>query len=167
MDIVAYTAVDDCGHALDHMIVEGQLHGAVAQGLGQALMEKVVYDDGSGQLVTGSFMDYAMPRADDMPPIRDALLRRAGDHQPARRQRRRRSRHHGGDRRGDERGRRRHSRRRRRASRHAGDRRAAVGSLPARAGLRHRRAGKRNSPAADRLHPIWSPELPKFAAAAL
>jgi carbon-monoxide dehydrogenase large subunit len=73
MDIIAYTAVDDCGNVLDGMIVEGQLHGAVAQGLGQALMERVVYDDG-GQLVTGSFMDYAMPRAADMPPIRDALL---------------------------------------------------------------------------------------------
>ena len=72
MEIVAYTAVDDCGNVLDGMIVEGQLHGAVAQGLGQALMEQVIYDDG-GQLVTGSFMDYAMPRADDMPPIRDEL----------------------------------------------------------------------------------------------
>jgi carbon-monoxide dehydrogenase large subunit len=74
MDIVAYTAVDDCGNVLDPMIVEGQLHGALAQGLGQALMERVVYDEGNGQLVTGSFMDYAMPRADDMPPIRDALV---------------------------------------------------------------------------------------------
>jgi aerobic carbon-monoxide dehydrogenase large subunit len=74
MDIVAYTAVDDCGNVLDLMIVEGQLHGALAQGLGQALMERVVYDEGNGQLVTGSFMDYAMPRADDMPPIRDALV---------------------------------------------------------------------------------------------
>jgi carbon-monoxide dehydrogenase large subunit len=74
MDIVAYTAVDDCGNTLDAMIVEGQLHGALAQGLGQALMEQVFYDEGSGQLVTGSFMDYAMPRAADMPPeIRDAL----------------------------------------------------------------------------------------------
>jgi len=72
MEIVAYTAVDDCGNVLDGMIVEGQLHGAVAQGLGQALMERIVYDDG-GQLLTGSFMDYAMPRADDMPPIRDEL----------------------------------------------------------------------------------------------
>jgi carbon-monoxide dehydrogenase large subunit len=74
MDIVAYTAVDDCGNTLDAMIVEGQLHGSLAQGLGQALMEQVFYDDGSGQLVTGSFLDYAMPRAADMPPdIRDAL----------------------------------------------------------------------------------------------
>ena len=66
MEIVAYTAVDDCGNALDAMIVEGQLHGALAQGLGQALMEQVFYDE-SGQLVTGSFQDYAMPRAADMP----------------------------------------------------------------------------------------------------
>jgi aerobic carbon-monoxide dehydrogenase large subunit len=73
MDIVAYTAVDDCGNTLDAMIVEGQLHGALAQGLGQALMEEVFYDE-TGQLVSGSFQDYAMPRATDMPPaIRDAL----------------------------------------------------------------------------------------------
>ncbi len=73
MDIVAYTAVDDCGNTLDAMIVEGQLHGALAQGLGQALMEQVFYDE-SGQLITGSFQDYALPRAADMPPdIRDAL----------------------------------------------------------------------------------------------
>ncbi len=74
MDVVAYTAVDDCGNVLNAMIVEGQLHGALAQGLGQALMEQIFYDD-NGQLVTGSFQDYAMPRAADMPPdIRDALL---------------------------------------------------------------------------------------------
>jgi carbon-monoxide dehydrogenase large subunit len=73
MNIVAYTAVDDCGNALDAMIVEGQLHGSLAQGLGQALMEQIFYDD-SGQLMTGSFQDYAMPRAADMPAeIRDAL----------------------------------------------------------------------------------------------
>jgi aerobic carbon-monoxide dehydrogenase large subunit len=73
MTIATYTAVDDCGKALDHMIVEGQLHGSVAAGLGQALMENTVYDSGNGQLVTGSFMDYAMPRAEDMPPLRDAM----------------------------------------------------------------------------------------------
>jgi aerobic carbon-monoxide dehydrogenase large subunit len=73
MQIVAYTAVDDCGNTLDAMIVEGQLHGALAQGLGQALMEEIFYDD-TGQLVTGSFQDYAMPRAADMPSdIREAL----------------------------------------------------------------------------------------------
>jgi carbon-monoxide dehydrogenase large subunit len=73
MAVVRYAAVDDCGNALDAMIVEGQLHGSVAAGLGQALMENTVYDNGSGQLVTGSFMDYAMPRAEDMPPMRDAM----------------------------------------------------------------------------------------------
>jgi carbon-monoxide dehydrogenase large subunit len=72
LTIAAYTAVDDCGRALDLQIVEGQLHGSVAAGLGQALMERAVYDRGSGQLVTGSFMDYAMPRAEDMPPLREA-----------------------------------------------------------------------------------------------
>ncbi len=73
MAVVAYTAVDDCGHPLDPMIVEGQFHGAVVAGLGQALMERTVYDVDSGQLVTGSYMDYAMPRADDVPRLRDAL----------------------------------------------------------------------------------------------
>ncbi len=73
MTVAAYTAVDDCGKALDPMIVEGQSHGAVVAGLGQALMERTVYDSDSGQLVTGSFMDYALPRADDVPHLRDAL----------------------------------------------------------------------------------------------
>jgi carbon-monoxide dehydrogenase large subunit len=71
--VVSYAAVDDCGNVLDHMIVEGQLHGALAMGLGQAVLETAVYDPDGGQLVTGSFMDYAMPRAQDMPEIRDAL----------------------------------------------------------------------------------------------
>jgi carbon-monoxide dehydrogenase large subunit len=69
--VVSYTAVDDCGNVLDHMIIEGQMHGAVAQGVGQVLLENAHYDTGSGQLVTGSFMDYAMPRADHVPPIKD------------------------------------------------------------------------------------------------
>ncbi|MEA2987395.1 MAG: aerobic carbon-monoxide dehydrogenase large subunit [Alphaproteobacteria bacterium] len=73
VEILAYTAVDDCGNVLDSVIVEGQLHGALASGLGQALLEHAVYDTEGGQLVTGSFMDYAMPRAADMPPIRDAV----------------------------------------------------------------------------------------------
>jgi carbon-monoxide dehydrogenase large subunit len=71
--VIAYAAVDDCGRALSHTIVEGQLHGSLMQGLGQALMENTVYDRDSGQLVTGSFMDYAMPRAEDSPPLRDAM----------------------------------------------------------------------------------------------
>ena len=66
--LASYVAVDDCGNVLDHMVVEGQVHGAIAQGLGQVLMEHLVYD-GDGQLVTGSFMDYAMPRAADLPSL--------------------------------------------------------------------------------------------------
>jgi carbon-monoxide dehydrogenase large subunit len=64
-----YNAVDDVGRALNPMICEGQIHGGVAQGIGQALLEHVVYDRESGQLLSGSFMDYGMPRADDMPPF--------------------------------------------------------------------------------------------------
>jgi carbon-monoxide dehydrogenase large subunit len=55
------------------MIVEGQTHGAIAQGLGQAMMEAAVFDGAGGQLITGSFMDYAMPRADDMPAFKDTI----------------------------------------------------------------------------------------------
>ena len=71
--VAAYTAVDDCGVALDPVLVDGQIHGGVAQGIGQALLEEAVYDPASGQLLAGSFMDYAMPRADDMPAISGAL----------------------------------------------------------------------------------------------
>jgi carbon-monoxide dehydrogenase large subunit len=71
VDLVSYAAVDDCGNVLDPMIVHGQLHGSLAQGIGQALMEIAVYDEHNGQLVSGSFMDYAMPHADDMPDIKD------------------------------------------------------------------------------------------------
>ena len=60
VDVVAYSAVDDCGNVLNHMIVEGQLHGALASGLGQALLERVIYDTDGGQLITGSFR-CAMP----------------------------------------------------------------------------------------------------------
>jgi len=60
-----FTACDDFGNVINPMIVHGQVHGGVAQGLGQALMENCVYDPESGQLLTGSYMDYAMPRADD------------------------------------------------------------------------------------------------------
>ena len=62
-----FTAVDDFGTIINPMIVAGQVHGGVAQGIGQAMMENCVYDRETGQLLTGSFMDYAMPRADDFP----------------------------------------------------------------------------------------------------
>jgi carbon-monoxide dehydrogenase large subunit len=71
VDIVSYAAVDDAGVVLDHTLAEGQLVGGLAQGIGQALMETAIYDESNGQLVTGTFMDYAMPRATDMPPIKD------------------------------------------------------------------------------------------------
>ena len=64
-----YTVVDDLGRVINPMICEGQVHGGVAQGAGQALMELVAYDPASGQLLSGSFSDYCMPRADDFPHI--------------------------------------------------------------------------------------------------
>jgi carbon-monoxide dehydrogenase large subunit len=63
-----YVAVDDCGKIINPLIVDGQVHGGVAQGLGQALWEQAVYDD-TGQLITGELMDYAIPKASNMPWI--------------------------------------------------------------------------------------------------
>jgi carbon-monoxide dehydrogenase large subunit len=65
--IVKFTAVDDFGNVINPMIVEGQVHGGLVQGIGQALLEGCRYDKESGQLVTGSYLDYCMPRADDVP----------------------------------------------------------------------------------------------------
>ena len=67
--LARYTAVDDYGVLVNPMIAAGQAHGAIAQGVGQALFEHAIYDPGSGQLIAGSFMDYAMPRADDLPSL--------------------------------------------------------------------------------------------------
>ena len=67
--IAAWTVVDDSGRSVNPMIVHGQMHGAAAQGIGQALAERCVYDPVSGQLLTGSFLDYAVPRAEDLPAI--------------------------------------------------------------------------------------------------
>jgi carbon-monoxide dehydrogenase large subunit len=67
VDIVSYSAVDDVGRAVNPMIVHGQVHGGIAQGVGQALWEQIVYDRDTGQMLTGSFMDYAMPRAAGLP----------------------------------------------------------------------------------------------------
>ena len=66
--VASFTAVDDVGRVINPMIVEGQVHGGVAQGIGQALLEGCVYDD-DGQLLTGSYMDYTMPRAGDLPNL--------------------------------------------------------------------------------------------------
>jgi carbon-monoxide dehydrogenase large subunit len=68
-EVVGYWVVDDVGTMINPVIVKGQIHGGVAQGVGQALAEQVAYDPDSGQLLSGSFMDYAMPRAADFPDI--------------------------------------------------------------------------------------------------
>ncbi|TMH35334.1 MAG: xanthine dehydrogenase family protein molybdopterin-binding subunit [Betaproteobacteria bacterium] len=68
--IVNFSACDDFGNIINPMIVEGQVHGGVVQGIGQALLEQCVYDQESGQLLTGSYMDYALPRADDVPSFK-------------------------------------------------------------------------------------------------
>ena len=73
MAIVAWTAVDDIGRAINPLILHGQAHGAVVQGIGQALLEAIRYEPGTAQLLTGSFMDYAMPRAAAMPSIATIL----------------------------------------------------------------------------------------------
>jgi carbon-monoxide dehydrogenase large subunit len=65
--LVSYVVVDDIGTVINPVVVEGQVHGAIAQGIGQAMFEQAVYDRETGQLYTGSFMDYAMPRADVLP----------------------------------------------------------------------------------------------------
>ncbi|MCG8546871.1 MAG: molybdopterin-dependent oxidoreductase, partial [Alphaproteobacteria bacterium] len=64
IEVLQYNVIDDCGVELNPLLVKGQVHGGIAQGAGQALMENMVYDEG-GQLLSGSFMDYTMPRADD------------------------------------------------------------------------------------------------------
>ncbi len=67
VDIVRHTAVDDVGRAVNPLIIHGQTHGGIAQGVGQALLEQCFYDADTGQLLSGTFMDYAMPRASDLP----------------------------------------------------------------------------------------------------
>jgi carbon-monoxide dehydrogenase large subunit len=71
--LVCFAAVDDVGVAINPLLVDGQVHGGVAQGIGQALMEGVVYDPDSGQLLTGSLLDYCLPRADDLPSFQVGL----------------------------------------------------------------------------------------------
>ena len=118
VDVVSYNCVNDFGTVVNPLIVAGQLHGGVVQGIGQALMEKVDYDS-DGQLLTGSFMDYAMPRAADMPSFVLGRSSGAGDDEPARRQRLRRSRLRRRADLDDERGNRRTLRLRHPSSRHA------------------------------------------------
>ena len=81
IEVVGFTAVDDVGRVINPMIVEGQVQGGVAQGIGQALLENAVYD-AAGQLVTGSFMDYTMPRAHDFPAMHVATENTMCTHNP-------------------------------------------------------------------------------------
>ena len=74
VEIPRYIVVDDVGHAINPMIVRGQVHGGVAQGIGQAMLERTAYDKESGQLLSASFMDYALPRAEDLPDIEVDLI---------------------------------------------------------------------------------------------
>jgi carbon-monoxide dehydrogenase large subunit len=79
--MVNFTAVDDVGRVVNPMIVEGQVQGGVAQGIGQALLESALYDR-DGQLLSGSFMDYTMPRADNIPPMSVATENTMCTHNP-------------------------------------------------------------------------------------
>jgi carbon-monoxide dehydrogenase large subunit len=81
VNLTRYVAVDDCGHQINPMIVEGQVHGGVVQGIGQALWEHAVYAD-NGQLLTGSLSDYAIPRADMLPDIEVLSTVTPSPHQP-------------------------------------------------------------------------------------
>lgn len=74
VEIVAWTGVDDVGLAVNPLILHGQAHGSITQGLGQALMEAVRYDAASGQLLSGAFLDYAIPRADNLPSFTTQLM---------------------------------------------------------------------------------------------
>jgi hypothetical protein len=76
------TRVDDVGTVINPMIVEGQLHGGIVQGTGQALYENCVYDSASGQLLSGSFMDYCMPRAENLPTLRVSTHSTPSAHTP-------------------------------------------------------------------------------------
>jgi carbon-monoxide dehydrogenase large subunit len=80
--LVRYTAVDDYGRLINPLLTEGQVQGGVTQGIGQAMLERTAYDRGSGQLLSGSFMDYALPRADDLPGFDIALVERPTNANP-------------------------------------------------------------------------------------
>ncbi|MGH6939225.1 xanthine dehydrogenase family protein molybdopterin-binding subunit [Hypericibacter sp.] len=80
--IANWSAVDDFGNVVNPMVVEGQVHGGIAQGVGQALLEACVYDKDTGQLLTGSYMDYCMPRADDLPSFKIGTIVTPCPHNP-------------------------------------------------------------------------------------
>ena len=132
--LLKLVAVDDAGNLINPLIVEGQIHGGLAQGIGQAMIEEVVYSE-DGQLLTGSFMDYAHAARHRLPALRAARHRDADAGQPARRQGRGRSRHARLDAVHRRRGRRRAQRVRREAHRHDAAAREAVAHHPRRPGV--------------------------------
>ena len=81
-ELVRYTAIDDYGRLINPLLTEGQVQGGVTQGIGQAMLEHTVYDPESGQLLSGSLMDYALPRADDLPALDIALVERPTNANP-------------------------------------------------------------------------------------
>ena len=81
VEIASFVAADDFGNVINPMIVEGQVHGGLVQGIGQALLEHAIYDE-NGQLVTGSYMDYAMPRAEDVPSFKVTTTSTPCTHNP-------------------------------------------------------------------------------------
>ena len=133
VDLVRYIAVDDVGKKINPMIVDGQLHGGIAQGVGQALWEEAVYSD-DGQLLSGSMLDYALPRASWLPSFELDETVTPSPGQPARRQGRRRGRLHREHRGGGQRGHRRAQPARHPAPRHAVHRAEGVGRHPEREG---------------------------------
>ena len=156
--IVAFTAVDDFGKIINPMIVEGQVHGGITQGIGQALTEGCRYE-ASGQLVTGSFMDYCIPRASRRAALQDRHARDAVHAQPARREGLRRGRRDRRARGGDECH---HRRAGREGRRHAGDGadglEASPGEKPCtRLNTTGRAARRKRSPWARRKRPGTSP----------
>ena len=91
VEVVRYVAVDDCGPAINPMLIDGQVHGGIAHAIGQALYEQVVYDE-DGQLVTGTFVDYALPTAAELPSFETDRTETPSPIELARRQGRRRGR---------------------------------------------------------------------------
>ena len=133
VDVVRYTTVDDCGRAVNPMILHGQTHGGIAQGVGQALWESCAYDAETGQLLSATLMDYALPRADMLPSFTTEISEVPSTSHPARPARRRRGRDDARARRRGQCHRRRAGRAGRRAHRAAGDTRARLAGDPGRA----------------------------------
>ena len=165
VDIDRYAVVDDVGRVINPMICHGQIEGALAQGIGQALMESVAFDRESGQMLSASFTDYAMPRAADLPHHYEPRLhRRSGKDQPARRERHRRSGLRRRAARGDERHPRRVASAGRLASRYAGDPAPRLGSFTEREALAFHADGVPRSGGGPRR--LWRADTRRSPAAA-